>query len=72
MSLYIDNLLVAGPTSMTSMVSTPNQKTFIGGGNLGSDFPMNGNISQVSIYNRALSAEEVQQNFNATKGRYGI
>jgi len=31
-----------------------------------------GHISNTSIYNRALSAEEVQQNFNATRGRYGI
>jgi len=33
---------------------------------------MNGNIAQVSIYNRALSAAEVSQNFNALRGRYGI
>jgi len=30
----------------------------------------NGNISQVQIYNRALSAAEIKQNYNATKGRY--
>jgi len=30
----------------------------------------NGNISQVSMYNRALSAQEILQNYNATKGRY--
>ena len=28
--------------------------------------------AQVSIYNRALTASEIQQNFNATRGRYGI
>jgi hypothetical protein len=32
----------------------------------------NGNISQASIYNRALSAAEVLQNYNATKGRYNL
>jgi hypothetical protein len=32
----------------------------------------NGNISQVSIYNRALTAAEIQQNFNATRSRFGI
>jgi hypothetical protein len=31
-----------------------------------------GNVSSVSIYNRALSAAEVQRNFNALRGRYGI
>jgi surface protein len=29
-----------------------------------------GNIGQTSIYNRALSEQEVLQNYNATKGRY--
>jgi len=26
----------------------------------------------VSIYDRALSASEILQNYNATKGRYGL
>jgi hypothetical protein len=30
------------------------------------------NISQVSMYNRALSATEIQQNFNAMRERYNI
>jgi hypothetical protein len=33
---------------------------------------MGGNISSVSYYNRALSAAEIQQNFNALRGRFGI
>ena len=31
-----------------------------------------GEISQVSIYNKALTASEIQQNYNALRGRYGI
>jgi hypothetical protein len=31
-----------------------------------------GDIAQVSVYNRALSATEIQQNFNATRSRYGL
>lgn len=31
---------------------------------------MNGNVSQVLLYNRELSASEINQNYNATKGRY--
>ena len=31
-----------------------------------------GDVSQTSIYNRALSAQEVLQNYNALKGRYGL
>jgi hypothetical protein len=31
-----------------------------------------GNISQIHIYNRALTAQEIKQNYNATKKRYGL
>ncbi len=31
---------------------------------------INGNVYTCSIYNRALSAQEILQNYNATKGRY--
>ncbi len=31
-----------------------------------------GNISDFMVYNRALSLEEIQQNFNSLRGRYGI
>ena len=33
---------------------------------------LDGNISQVSIYNRALTSGEITQNFNATRSRFGI
>jgi hypothetical protein len=32
----------------------------------------NGNISNVQIYNRALTAAEVLQNYNAVKARFGV
>ena len=31
-----------------------------------------GNIAQASIYNRGLTASEILQNYNATKGRFGL
>jgi len=38
-----------------------------------SNYPrFSGNISNVQIYNRALSPEEIQQNYQALRGRYGI
>lgn len=40
-------------------------------GSLGDDAILS-NISNVSIYNRPLSATEVYQNFEALRGRYGI
>ena len=35
-------------------------------------FYLRGNIATTQIYNRALSAQEIQQNFNATRSRFGI
>jgi hypothetical protein len=37
---------------------------------VGEQAGFNGDISQVQIYNRALSPEEILQNYNATKNRY--
>lgn len=34
--------------------------------------PFTGKIHSVNVYNRALTSAEVQQNFNALRGRYGI
>ena len=38
----------------------------------GSIWPANGQIPLIKIYNRALTAAEVLQNYNATKGRFGL
>ena len=36
------------------------------------DNDFDGKISMISVYSKALSANEVQQNYNATKGRFGL
>ena len=33
---------------------------------------LNGSLSQFQIYNRVLTAQEILQNYNATKGRFGF
>ena len=38
----------------------------------GSSSHFDGKIASVQVYNRALSNSEIQQNFNALRGRYGI
>jgi hypothetical protein len=38
----------------------------------GSVIPLQGNIANVSIYNRALSVSEILQNYNAQKSRFGL
>jgi hypothetical protein len=56
-------------SSFTAFSNTTNQPLEIS--RRDSDYS-NVDISQVSIYNRALTATEIQQNYNALKGRYGI
>lgn len=41
-------------------------------GEYNNDYRMDGDVSIVKIYNRALTATEVLQNFNALRGRYGL
>ncbi len=37
-----------------------------------SPFPFEGKIPSLKVYNRILSSDEVRQNFNATKTRFGL
>jgi hypothetical protein len=57
--------------SSTLSTSSVNVVKSIGSYN-GGGFYLNGNISSIQIHNRALSASEVLQNYNATKGRFGL
>jgi hypothetical protein len=59
------------PFGNLSSVRSGNSNLFIArrpGGSLNTK----GTISQVSIYNRALTVQEIQQNYLATKSRYGL
>ena len=42
------------------------------GGDLGNNNGIDGKIAIVQVYNRALTASEVLQNFNAHRGRFGV
>jgi hypothetical protein len=67
--IYRDGIANFTLNTVSSNVLTSNGLLigFSGGG-----FYFNGNISQVQIFNRALSATEIQQNFNAMRERYNI
>jgi hypothetical protein len=60
-----------GSPILTTTIRLQNQtiNLFIGSGNTPGQFLV-GSVSQTSVYNRALTAQEVLQNYNATKGRY--
>ena len=58
-------------TSVTTLTLNPNSGSVAADGQ-GSGRAFSGKMSNIQIYNRALSATEVLQNYNALKGRYGL
>jgi hypothetical protein len=67
--IYLNGSLEISNT--ISDVSVLNTDFQIGGSSVLSRW-FTGKISLVNVYNRALTASEIQQNFEATRGRYGI
>ena len=70
-TLYRNGSFYSTASSSGNNWSGTGRPTLIGGG-VPSTTPLNGNIAQASIYNRALSAAEISQNFKALRGRFGI
>ena len=72
MNIYINGVNQSVTTVVNNLTATiiSNETTWIGLRRPTTTGPFVGRISQASIYNRALSASEVLQNYNATKGRY--
>jgi hypothetical protein len=68
--LYIDGTLI-GTASYRSTLSTVTSNFWIGKFHAGG-YEIAASIGQVQLYNRALSAAEILQNYNAMKGRYGL
>jgi hypothetical protein len=62
---YKNGVLIGTSANSTLSNTYSNLKIGYGGGS----FPFF-NLSQVLIYNRALTAQEIRQNYNATKKRY--
>ena len=68
--VYFDGQLSGESTSSVSRTTTPSSQVWCVGRD---DYPSrygNGSVYNVTRYNRVLTAAEVLQNYNATKGRY--
>ena len=68
---YINGVLVASNAVAYAPSAVTGGNLIIGALSAGSETFI-GTIAAVKMYNRALSADEVKQNFNALRGRYGI
>jgi hypothetical protein len=68
--LYINSIVDNSAPQTGTVTSNPGSLILGKTGYLNAYF--NGNLANVQIYNRALSASEVLQNYNATKARFGL
>ena len=68
--MYINGRLDATRTFTWNDTSDANNYLGIGGHASNSFYRFNGNIANVKIYNRTLTAEEVRQNYQNTKDRF--
>lgn len=66
---YRNGLLFGGGTMTTPAIPT-NFYYYLGSYNGSGSGVLDGNISNVQLYSKVLSADEVLQNYNALKGRY--
>jgi hypothetical protein len=72
MLIYLNGSLISQRTDAGQQPTTTDSTFRLGNwSTAGTEF-FKGNISQASIYNRVLSAEEIMQNYNATKSRYNL
>lgn len=67
---YLNGNLVTTQVMDTTIKSFSSEVFGIGGGY--GYFSLQGDVSIASVYNRALSDQEIQQNFNAVRGRYNV
>ena len=71
-SIYLNGTQDVNVISTISSLGSTTQVLGIGAAISDSTYNFKGNIAQTSIYNRALSSQEILQNYNAIKIRYGL
>jgi hypothetical protein len=70
-NLYINGQLQASDTTSMGTLTAYTHDVYIGKDQAGSSsYYLNGDIGLAKIYNRALTSNEIRQNYLATKGRF--
>jgi len=70
--IYINGELITSIADNRILATTSGNFTLGAENYTQTNYPLNGKIPITLVYNRALSQQEVQQNFNAFKDRYGL
>ena len=68
--VYINNNLIKTQTLSDSISGL--DKSFKAVGNYGNSYVWDGKIAETLFYNKSLTSNEILQNYNATKSRFGL
>jgi len=71
-SLFINGVQLGASNTFSGLNISNTVNDFYVGRIEFAGYNFNGNIANSQVYNRALTATEISQNFNATKGRFGL
>jgi len=71
MKLYVNGVSVGSRNGSQPDYRASAMPFYVGGDPIASEYAT-ARINKVAVYNRALSAAEVLQNFNASRGRFGL
>ena len=75
LSAYVDNTADGTNTSGTGNPNSNDGWSLVGGydsskASLSQQYPLLGDVAQIRVYNKALTAAEISQNYNATKTNF--
>jgi hypothetical protein len=77
-SIYINGVLqtlttwISATASLATVGNITNSQVLCIGNESDFNVPANATFSLVQLYNKALTLNEIRQNFNAIKGRFGL
>jgi hypothetical protein len=71
-TLYINGSAIGSPATSFSAITTSTFNGVIAAEDNALNNPFIGDISNLFVYNRALTQAEIAQNFQSLRGRYGI
>jgi hypothetical protein len=71
-SIYLNSVLISQATSITGTISINSTGLYIGAYGPGSAYFFNGRIAVSRFYTIALNVQQIRQNYNAQKARFGL
>ena len=70
--IYVNGVLISTQNATGTVTQNTTGPAFIGIYGNHAGYPFNGKIARTQLYNRALSAAEIRQDFSAFRSRFGL